>query len=355
MRELRLIAEHRPGYNRRSTRPEKAAWLKVTDEPVPRLSVVPRPGGDHPVAAYVGLFSSRARAQEAVAAVHTAFDIRRCTPRLSRRGGGTACALAGMGRCSAPCVTGPDDVYGRVVDQVRSALAGDLSPLVGTVMARVHRLSDQQRYEEAAAERDRLAALVRGVDRAQQVQALTATGELIAARRQASGGLGAGLHPPRPTRRHCRHPGRRARHPHARCLARHRGARRGATGARLGCTSGGDDPAGAVAGDAGHPARQRRRRVVAPGRGRRPVVAAAPGRGRPSGHLVVAGAWRPRVTPAPEISRATTGARPARPHPSATHAPGPGTAPGHGAGRRPRRPSSGRRPRARVRAGRRPR
>ena len=188
VRELRLIAEHRPSYNRRSTRPERAAWVKLTDEPVPRLSVVQHPGPDHPVAAYVGLFSSRARAREAVEAVHTAFDIRRCTPRLPRRGGGTACAVAGMGRCSAPCVSGPDATYAAVVERVRGALAGDLSPLVETVMARVHRLSDQQRYEEAATERDRLAALVRGLDRAQQVKGLVGTGELLAARRRAAGG-----------------------------------------------------------------------------------------------------------------------------------------------------------------------
>lgn len=40
VREIRLIAEHRPRFNRRSTRPEKVAWLKITDERFPRLSVV---------------------------------------------------------------------------------------------------------------------------------------------------------------------------------------------------------------------------------------------------------------------------------------------------------------------------
>ncbi|WP_380168615.1 DEDD exonuclease domain-containing protein [Jannaschia sp. R86511] len=188
VREVRLIAEHRPPYNRRSTRPDRAAWVKLTDEPAPRLSVVGRPGPDHPRAAYVGLFSSRSHAREAVEAVHTAFDLRRCTPRLARRGGGTACALAGMGRCAAPCVQGPDDAYAAVVQAVRDALTGDLSPLVDTVMHRVRLLAQQQRYEEAAVERDRLAALVRGVDRAQQLAALTRTGRLVAARARPVGG-----------------------------------------------------------------------------------------------------------------------------------------------------------------------
>src|SRR5581483_5057428 len=40
VRELRLIAEHKPRYNRRSRFPEKSLWLKLTVEAYPRLSVV---------------------------------------------------------------------------------------------------------------------------------------------------------------------------------------------------------------------------------------------------------------------------------------------------------------------------
>ncbi len=40
VRELRLIAEHKPRYNRRSRFPERVHWIKLTVEPFPRLSVV---------------------------------------------------------------------------------------------------------------------------------------------------------------------------------------------------------------------------------------------------------------------------------------------------------------------------
>ena len=40
VRELRLIAEHKPRYNRRSRFPERAIWIKLTVEPFPRLSQV---------------------------------------------------------------------------------------------------------------------------------------------------------------------------------------------------------------------------------------------------------------------------------------------------------------------------
>ncbi|WP_336922688.1 DEDD exonuclease domain-containing protein [Aquipuribacter sp. SD81] len=188
VRELRLIAEHRPPYNRRSTRPEKAAWLSLTDEPAPRLSVVTKPRDGRAGVAYVGLFPSRSRALAAMDAVHTAFALRTCTDRIARRGGRSACVRAEMGRCSAPCVSGPDDAYAAVVADARSALEQDLAALVERVMGRVSQLSEQQRYEEAAVERDRLASLVRGLDRAQQAAALVRCGELVAAAPRAVGG-----------------------------------------------------------------------------------------------------------------------------------------------------------------------
>ena len=46
VRELRLIAAHKPRYNRRSKFPERSVWLKLTDEVFPRLSIVRAPPGD---------------------------------------------------------------------------------------------------------------------------------------------------------------------------------------------------------------------------------------------------------------------------------------------------------------------
>src|SRR5690606_25254698 len=40
VRELRLIAEHSPRYNRRSRSPERMPWVRLTREAFPRLSVV---------------------------------------------------------------------------------------------------------------------------------------------------------------------------------------------------------------------------------------------------------------------------------------------------------------------------
>ena len=101
VRELRLIAEHQPRYNRRSRHPDRAPWVKLTSEPFPRLSIVRQVHADG--ARYFGPFPSRSAAQDAIDAVHEVVPLRQCTKRLSARGRSSACVLADLGRCGAPC------------------------------------------------------------------------------------------------------------------------------------------------------------------------------------------------------------------------------------------------------------
>ena len=170
VRELRLIAEHKPRYNRRSRFPERALWVRLTDEPFPRLSVVRRvrPGAG----VSLGPFPDRRAADAAVAAVHEALPLRQCTTRISARvRSGTACVLAGMGRCGAPC-TGAQSVdeYASIAAVFRAAVDSDPSALVAPLLGRVDRLAAEERYEEAALLRDRTAVLVRAVRRRQRLE-----------------------------------------------------------------------------------------------------------------------------------------------------------------------------------------
>lgn len=187
VRELRLIAEHKPRYNRRSRHPERGRWVKVTIEPFPRLSLVGEVRADG--AAYLGPFGSRRSAELAMTAVHEAFPIRQCTERLSPRVRRSACALAEMGRCGAPC-EGAESVpaYARHVDAVRAAFRTDGRRLVEALNTRISTLAAGERFEEAASHRDRLAAFVRAAARTQRLAALAAVPQLVAARRLSGGG-----------------------------------------------------------------------------------------------------------------------------------------------------------------------
>ena len=187
VREIRLIAAHKPPYNRRSRHPEKAVWIKLTVEPFPRLSVVREVRGDK--GAYVGPYGSRDAAREAVAALHDVIPLRRCLTRLSPTKVTPACALAEMGRCGAPC-TGAQSLaeYAALVAQVRTALESDLEPVVSALEERMSALSTRERFEEAGAVRDRMIALVRGVARTQRLAPLAAAAEIVAAKRCPVGG-----------------------------------------------------------------------------------------------------------------------------------------------------------------------
>ena len=101
VRELRLIAEHKPRYNRRSRFPEKVHFIKLTRETWPRLSLVRRVLDDD--ADYLGPFASRKTAEKCLAALHDTFPVRQCSDRLAREPSRAACVLAEMGRCLSPC------------------------------------------------------------------------------------------------------------------------------------------------------------------------------------------------------------------------------------------------------------
>jgi DNA polymerase-3 subunit epsilon len=187
VRELRLIAEHKPRYNRRSRFPERALWVRLTDEVFPRLSVVRRV---RPAAGvFLGPFPDRRAADAAVAAVHESLPLRQCTSRLSLTVLGTACALAGMGRCGAPCTGAQSrEEYASVAAVFAAAVAADPDDLLAPLLTRVERLSAEGRYEDAALLRDRVAVLVRAVRRRQRLESLATVPELVLARPDGAGG-----------------------------------------------------------------------------------------------------------------------------------------------------------------------
>jgi DNA polymerase-3 subunit epsilon len=187
VRELRLIGSTKPRYNRRSRFPEKVVWLKLTDEPFPRLSIVREVKDDG--ATYLGPFTSGRAADDARSAIHEAVPLRQCTERITpetRRG---ACALAGLGRCGAPCEGRESlDDYARHVETARTAMRDDAGTVFAALQARMERLSAEQRYEEAAVDRDRLAVYVRTAARMQRLSSLTRIPQMVAAAPAFDGG-----------------------------------------------------------------------------------------------------------------------------------------------------------------------
>ncbi|MFL6061439.1 MAG: DEDD exonuclease domain-containing protein [Marmoricola sp.] len=186
VRELRLIAQHKPRYNRRSRFPEKVHWLKLTNEPWPRLSLVRQVLDDG--ADYLGPFSSRKRAEKSLAALHQTFPVRQCSERLPLAPSRSACVLAEMGRCLSPCDGSSDlDTYAAMVAGLRANLLARADEVVEAISEKMAELSADERYEDAGVHRDRLAAFVRAASRTQRLSALTRCPEVVAARREDDG------------------------------------------------------------------------------------------------------------------------------------------------------------------------
>ncbi|GAA1274577.1 DNA polymerase III subunit epsilon [Planotetraspora silvatica] len=187
IRELRMIGSTKPRYNKRSRFPERAVWLKLTNEPFPRLSIVREVKDDG--ATYLGPFGSSRAADDARTAMHEALPLRQCTERLSSRIRRSACTLAELGRCGAPCEgRESEDAYARHVRGAKKAMEHDSEAVFSALEARMRRLSTEQRYEEAAVDRDRLAVYIRTAARMQRLRSLTAISQMVAASPAFDGG-----------------------------------------------------------------------------------------------------------------------------------------------------------------------
>lgn len=192
IREVRLIDELEPRYNRRSRKPDRKPWVKLTAEAAPRLAIVRDPRDDTgDGACYLGPFGSRSTAETVRETLQFAFMLRTCTPKLAQRPRATTagCALAELGRCIAPCTRDHDAAaYQAVVEKVRATMQGDSRELENIIHRRIRLLADAERFEDAAMWRDRLLTTLRSLLRTQQLMMLSHIEQVIAAEQTDSGG-----------------------------------------------------------------------------------------------------------------------------------------------------------------------
>lgn len=188
VRELRLIAEWKPPYNRRSRHPERNTWLKLTDESYPRLSLVRAIANDEDACRYIGPFSSKVEADLAAAAINDATGLRACTQRLKPGRAAPDCVLGQLGRCIAPCSGEvPPEDYRQPVGTAWQVMSGDPGPVERALRARMGALAEDERFEQAAQWRDRLTAAVRGIRSAAELRTLGQLPEITAAASRPGG------------------------------------------------------------------------------------------------------------------------------------------------------------------------
>ena len=181
VREIRLIHEHDPRFNRQAKAWRAYAYLKLTlGERFARLTVVRDVRDDG--ALYLGPFRTSAGAHRVREAIESAAPLRRCPRRVGRSAPtvGDPCLPALLGNAACPCSGHCAEAdYAAIVEQVRRGLTSEPDALLGPLETRMHSLARDERFEEAAATRDRLAGLARALGRERLVRAVRSVGRVV--------------------------------------------------------------------------------------------------------------------------------------------------------------------------------
>lgn len=190
VRELRAIAQSQPRYNRRSRRAGTTWWLRLSQEPAPRLVSVRSIGDVIPEDSF-GPFASRGLARQVAETIADATGLRTCTGTLPvrPRHATPQCLRGHLGQCPAPCSQQHDDgAYLHAVTSTRAILSGDLRGIVERARRRMTELAHCERFEEAADTRDQLVELCAASERHHRVQTLIDAGRIVAAASDQAGG-----------------------------------------------------------------------------------------------------------------------------------------------------------------------
>lgn len=196
IRELTLLAVHKPSFNRRSRNAHGGWWITLTAEHFPRLKVSRTPGD-----VSLGPLASRGEAADIADVIAGAAGLRTCTTALTTAthhfcpGSAAATAMpdplvaAVPGACRAasdrPQIL-PD--YLPRARAVADLLSGASDQLLLALQSRLTHLAAERRFESAARARDRLAATIDALARCQRLAAVASAAELVLARPGATGG-----------------------------------------------------------------------------------------------------------------------------------------------------------------------
>lgn len=183
VRELRLIQGANPRYNRRSRFPERAAWIKLTDENFPRLSITK--GAPIDPSGVIGPISGGGAIESALEAIHEYLPLRQCKPKITDKSIKTAapCILFEINRCAAPCI-GNQSVasYSEITSKYKNLLEVDFRDFYENANSKMVELSLDEKFEEAINVRDKYAHLNRAASRIERLNSIAKLPELVVAK-----------------------------------------------------------------------------------------------------------------------------------------------------------------------------
>lgn len=170
--ECNLIKENRPKYNTMLMDDKSYPFIKVTNEPFPRVFLTRQHKKDG--GRYFGPYTNVGAAKQILELMNSIFTLRPCKQVLSEEQDGKPCLYYQMKQCNAPCAGKVSrEEYAQAIDAVTSFLAGDSGKIKRDLEAKMKAASAEMAFEQAAVYRD----LIRDIEQVSQVQRVTVDGE----------------------------------------------------------------------------------------------------------------------------------------------------------------------------------
>lgn len=172
--ENNLIKRHQPRYNILLKDDKGYPFIRLSNEPYPRFSLVNQPARDG--ARYFGPLGTRYQTHQAIDAVCVALKLPTCRKQFPRDiGQGRPCLNFHMGRCDGFCrkdMTEAD--YRSRMEQAVLLLTGKSRELLRDMEQEMRQAAEDLRFERAAQLRDRITAIQKLSEKQQVIAKLCA-------------------------------------------------------------------------------------------------------------------------------------------------------------------------------------
>ena len=159
--ENTLIKQHNPKYNIRLKDAKSYPYIKITDEPYPRLVMTRKRDKDK--GKYFGPYSGVSTVFSVLDTLRRVLALPSCNRRFPRDiGKERPCLYYQMGRCCGPC-TGKvsEEEYAATVSLASDILRGNTGEVKRRLTEQMYAHAEEERFEAAARCRDTIAALDR--------------------------------------------------------------------------------------------------------------------------------------------------------------------------------------------------
>ncbi|MEW6008591.1 MAG: GIY-YIG nuclease family protein, partial [Candidatus Omnitrophota bacterium] len=151
--ESELIKKLRPKYNSLGADDKSFPWIKITKEKFPVVSIT-RPKAKEE-AILIGPFTSAKLLRQALEASRRIFPFRSCRVLPKK-----ACLNFSLGLCPAPCINKiMSQTYQSNVKRLQEIFQAKYKKITKGLLRKMHKLSQEQKFEQAAMLRDQISAL----------------------------------------------------------------------------------------------------------------------------------------------------------------------------------------------------